>query len=160
MTEKFGKIVDLNKELLSGIVRLCRNEQLISDDLAHSFFTHHTTRLQKQYLECFNNRCLNRFDFSRAKINIIDHRRLTDMLVEHNSDVYVSVRPEAPFDYVKEVREFLSNIYALPAEEYKALLDEQVNKYYQSWWGGPENLNPLPIDAFTNLIDADDRKIL
>ena len=82
------------------------------------------------------------------------------MLANHNSDVYVSVRPEAPFDYVKEVKEFLSHIYALSAEDYKALLDEQVQKHYQSWWGGPENLNPLPIDPLTNLIDVDDRKVL
>lgn len=82
------------------------------------------------------------------------------MLVSHNSDVYVSVRAEAPFDYVKEGKEFLSHIYALSAEEYKAMLDEQVQKYYQSWWGGPENLNPLPIDPLTNLIDVDDRKVL
>lgn len=45
------------------------------------------------------------------------------MLVSHNSDVYVSVRAEAPFDYVKEGKEFLSHIYALSAEEYKAMLD-------------------------------------
>jgi hypothetical protein len=64
------------------------------------------------------------------------------MLVQHNKDKYIPLKSDGPYDFLKEGREFLKIIYMLSPEEYQRITEEQVNKYYQSWWGGPENLNP------------------
>jgi hypothetical protein len=38
------------------------------------------------------------------------------MLVNHDSNKYLPPKKDAPFDYLKEGKEFLMQIYAMPVE--------------------------------------------
>lgn len=66
------------------------------------------------------------------------------MLRNHNSNKYLPLKTNEPYDFLKEGRDFLKEIYEMPAEEYYKILRDQVNTYYQHWWGGPTNPNPRP----------------
>lgn len=78
------------------------------------------------------------------------------MLVQHDPNKYLPPKPEGPYDFLKEGREFLKELYLMPLEEYQHIIDEQVNRYYQTWWGGPENPNPSPVEPIVDVLDVDE----
>jgi len=138
------QVIDLNRYIFNGIVELCRKEKLISEELGHSFLTNHSVSVDRRFIELYRGGRLHEFDFEKCKINIFDHRKLTEMLVSHNPEKYMPLnRPEQPYDFVKESQEFLREIYEMGEIEYRTECEEQVRKYYQCWWGGPEKLSPL-----------------
>lgn len=112
--------------------------------------------METLYIEYYKTNQLYRFDFAKSKINIIDHRRLTQMLLSHNPTKYLPVKEDGPYDFLKQGREFLKDIYSLPPEEYQRITEEQVNRYYQTWWGGPENLNPGAVEPAVEVLDVEE----
>lgn len=63
---------------------------------------------------------LNKDSFKETKIQLIDHRRLTDMLLKHKPSIYKMT--SEPYDFLKEAREFYKFSYSIPTEKYYALL--------------------------------------
>lgn len=87
---------------------------------------------------------MERFNFSLCQISLMDHRRLVDLLLAHNPEKYVPLKqPEQPYDFLRETQEFLRELYQMSERDYRRELDEQVIKYYQYWWGGPERIDPM-----------------
>jgi hypothetical protein len=77
-------------------------------------------------------------------INLIDHRRLVELLTRHKPNKYVLVSQQhEPYDFISEARDFLAFIYSLPMTHYETMLERQVNQYNQWWWGGPKYISPV-----------------
>lgn len=45
------------------------------------------------------------------------------MLVHHNKLKYTPIRPEGPYDFLKDARDFLRDIYAMPSDQYQRMID-------------------------------------
>lgn len=60
----------------------------------------HSIGVDKDFISKYRSNQLNKFDFSKCKINIFDYRKLVQMLVEHNPQRYIPLsKPEKPYDF-------------------------------------------------------------
>ena len=71
----------------------------------------HTVSISSEFIKAFNNDTLNKFNFEKCKINLFDYRKLVDMLVAYDSNKYIPLNKVEPYDFRRDVREFLKKVY-------------------------------------------------
>lgn len=128
--------------------------------MAHCFFFNHSSTVDKKFIDLYRSEQLHLFDFNKYKISIFDHRKLVGMLLKNHPEKYIPFdKPERPKDFLPEVREFLAEIYAYPAQYYDTYLEKLINEHYQSWWGGPKYISPV-VDPPVRFCETEEGKKL
>ncbi len=79
-----------------------------------------TPEMNIKFAQLFLDGRTKEWDYEHMKITLIDHRRLSEVLVKSFPEHYVIYQPQA---LQKDIHDFLFNLYLLTANDYYTLLE-------------------------------------
>ena len=102
----------------------------------------------RDFIDAYLDSELENWDFGTNKINIIDHRRLAELLVGVRPERFV-LGPVQALD--KKINTFLGNLYELSGHEYSMVINRVDQVSGITWWK-PLSIKFMKIvkEIFTN----------
>jgi hypothetical protein len=122
----------LGKATLRDLVCEIYSKQFISEALYADFSGKHSFGDVLAFIDKFYAGKLHEFDFQEIKFTLLDHRRISELLVNLFPAEYSLGPPESPHP---KVREFLERMYDLSGEDYYNLYYKIDNISRVKWWG-------------------------
>ena len=80
--------IDLGTKNLPELVDELNKHQLIPEHFYNQFKKNYSQNLIASFIAHFQNKSLDSFNFKNLKINIFDHRRITDILITLRPKLY------------------------------------------------------------------------
>lgn len=124
-------MIDLGSYTLIKLVEEVYNRGLISEQLFKGFKENHSPYYTKDFLTKFENKTLTKFNFKQIQITPLDHRRLSELLVNLYPTNYVCNYSSLPKD---QSQSFIISSYELTPKQYFEIY-LQIDKISDiAWW--------------------------
>ena len=126
-----SEILNLGMMPLMDLVGIMASEGLISKKLCSHYMRNESNGLTKEFLLKFENGKLDSYDFKAMPFTLLDHRRISELLIKLYPEKYTIGRIGS---MRRDIHKFLHGIYELSTKLYYDLYRnvDRVSKI--TWW--------------------------
>ena len=123
--------MDLGVRSLDEVVELAYHRKIISEELYVEYVANYTQEKINEFINAFIQNDLTRWDFVQFPITIIDHRRLTQILVRLFPKTYQCTDPRSMEPLTNQ---FLVNLYEMVPSDFNKLLELMDRQSQVTFW--------------------------